>query len=480
MVPAPPPTPDIESAAVGPPWRSPAGRMMVGSGVRETGQARPVVFPVAGPVRYVNDFGACRDGCRRQHKGNDVIGDRLQPLLAMHDGVIDHLTINHPTAGFGVTIRDADGWEYAVFHVNNDTPGTDDGADDGSWRFAPGLAPGSPVTAGQLIAWMGDSGNSEGSVPHAHVEIHTPDGRAINPYWSLQQAQRAEDCSITEVADAPPAPPADRDPATLPGAWMTHDISGGRPGSGATVARMWIGPAGFTPIDSASLWVGDARYHDDCSQPQQAPPPVPSDLGPILATIRAVESGGDYMAQAKGSTASGAYGFLDSSWGGYMGYRRALDAPPPVQDAKAAELARLILDRNGGDVSTISVSWYIGHVPRGEEFDRVPSVGMNTVTPRQYQARWLKTYARILGTPGEWVAPAPSAPEVDTSRTCRTVVVDVGSPRRPELVLTEAQRFAADPAGRTVLAPDDPCDPQRIAPAMAPQAAMPRRLQGPR
>ena len=52
-----------------------------------------------------------------------------------------------------------------------------------------------------------------------------------------------------------------------------------------------------------------------------------------------MESGGDYTVSVTTSTASGAYGFLDSSWGGYGGYARAKDAPPAVQDAKAAELA---------------------------------------------------------------------------------------------------------------------------------------------
>ena len=94
---------------------------MVPAGAVDGGHLRPITFPVAGPVSYVNDFGACRDGCRRAHRGNDVIGDRLQPLLAMHDGVVDHL-VDHATAGYGVVIRDDEGWEYRVYHVNNDTP----------------------------------------------------------------------------------------------------------------------------------------------------------------------------------------------------------------------------------------------------------------------------------------------------------------------------------------------------------------------
>ena len=114
---------------------------MVPSGAFESGQVRAITFPVAGPISYVNDWGACHDGCARAHKGNDLIGDRRQPILAMHDGVIDHL-VDHPTAGFGVAIRDDEGWQYHVYHMNNDSPGSDDGADDGTWRFLPGIVPG--------------------------------------------------------------------------------------------------------------------------------------------------------------------------------------------------------------------------------------------------------------------------------------------------------------------------------------------------
>jgi hypothetical protein len=115
------------------------------------------------------------------------------------------------------------------------------------------------------------------------------------------------------------------------------------------------------------------------------------DMDRILGTIRKLESGGNYTAKNPSSTASGAYQFLDSSWAGYGGYRRAADAPAHVQDAKAREYAQQILDRNGGDVSTIPVSWYIGHVPKGDEWDRVPAGG-NTASPRAYQSKWMGYY----------------------------------------------------------------------------------------
>lgn len=58
----------------------------------------------------------------------------------------------------------------------------------------------------------------------------------------------------------------------------------------------------------------------------------------IASRIKRCESGGRYDAVNKsGSSASGAYQYLDSSWAGYGGYRRAKDAPAAVQDRKFQE-----------------------------------------------------------------------------------------------------------------------------------------------
>ena len=107
-----------------------------------------------------------------------------------------------------------------------------------------------------------------------------------------------------------------------------------------------------------------------------APPPiicgtVSGPVAVVLETIRTLESGGNYQAKAAGSTASGAYQFLDSTWNNYGGYQRAADAPAAVQDAKAAEHVTGILDAHDQDVTTVPVTWYIGHVPDR----RLPRVG---------------------------------------------------------------------------------------------------------
>jgi hypothetical protein len=74
--------------------------------------------------------------------------------------------------------------------MNNDEPGTDNAR--GGFRncIVPSLAVGERVEEGQLIGWVGDSGNAEGTAPHVHFEIRTPTGLPIDPYESLKASTR--------------------------------------------------------------------------------------------------------------------------------------------------------------------------------------------------------------------------------------------------------------------------------------------------
>lgn len=122
----------------------------------------------------------------------------------------------------------------------------------------------------------------------------------------------------------------------------------------------------------------------------------PIDMVAVLATIRDVESSDNYEAEAEGSTASGAYQFIEATWDNYDGYARAVDAPPDVQDNKAVEHVTTILATVDGDLVLVGVVWYLGHVPEDEdEWDTVPG-NANTLTPREYQTRWLDTYTDIV------------------------------------------------------------------------------------
>jgi Peptidase family M23/Transglycosylase-like domain len=157
-------------------------------------------------------------------------------------------------------------------------------------------------------------------------------------------------------------------------------------------------------------------------------------LAVVLATIRELESSGNYQAQSAGSTASGAYQFLDSTWAGFGGYPRAVAAPASVQDARATQDVNNILAAHNGDVAAIPPVWYVGVVyPVGDpRWDQIPwpSAG-NTITPRQYQTRWLNIYQRLLNTtPGATTATpttsggTPATAPVPVTSGCAPTSVD--------------------------------------------------------
>src|SRR4051794_10824885 len=128
-----------------------------------------ITFPVDGPVHYSDDFGDCRSGCARHHEGNDLLGAKLMHEVAASDGTIAWVHgDNTGTAGNMLQLTGKDGWEYWYIHNNNDTPGPDDGPNPAKWKLAPGIKAGSKVKAGQFIAFMGDSGDAEGTQPHLH------------------------------------------------------------------------------------------------------------------------------------------------------------------------------------------------------------------------------------------------------------------------------------------------------------------------
>ena len=145
----------------------------------------PLTFPVVEPVHYFDDFGGVR-----KHPGNDLMGAKLDHELAANDGTITFVrgdSSGH--SGNMLILTGTDGWKYWYIHINNDTPGTDDGKNPAQWRFAPGIALGVHVKRGQFIAYMGDSGEAETTDPHLHFELHRPDDTFIDPYTSLRLAQ---------------------------------------------------------------------------------------------------------------------------------------------------------------------------------------------------------------------------------------------------------------------------------------------------
>jgi len=176
---------------------------------------------------------------------------------------------------------------------------------------------------------------------------------------------------------------------------------------------------------------------------------LPSQIANILATIRYVESRGNYNAPPNKGGASGAYQFIASTWDGFGGYSQAYLAPPEVQDERAALDVDRFLAQWNNDVSMIPVMWYFPRASREVELMDivpVPSAG-NVLTVREYQQRWLGVWAFLSGQPiprqltfAEALArlglppelPAPQAVDPDTPAVERkaTIAFPVIGPTR--------------------------------------------------
>ncbi len=172
------------AAAIGPAAVAGAGEPP--NRVRRVKVTRDIVFPIVGATRTVSGFGDCRDNCTREHHGNDILtyGWKGVPVVASHDGVITE--IRDDGEWCNVQVTGEDGWYTRYVHLNNDTPGYDD---EDYVCVPPGLAEGSTVQAGQLIGWVGDSGNAENTQPHIHYEIRMPSGLPVDPLRSLKAAR---------------------------------------------------------------------------------------------------------------------------------------------------------------------------------------------------------------------------------------------------------------------------------------------------
>lgn len=149
---------------------------------------RPIVFPVNGVYSFRDDFHEPRGNGTRLHLGNDIIAAKMTPLVATVDGYVNYLAIPEQVWGYEIELQDDEGYSYDYLHVNNDTPGTDDGKGGEVNAYAPGIVRGMRVTKGQFIGWVGDSGNAEETIPHLHFEMRDPSHAVINPFPSLNAA----------------------------------------------------------------------------------------------------------------------------------------------------------------------------------------------------------------------------------------------------------------------------------------------------
>jgi murein DD-endopeptidase MepM/ murein hydrolase activator NlpD len=157
--------------------------------VREPGDAmgaellarRPLQMPVAGipPASLSDQYTQGRAG--HTHEAIDILAPAGTPVVAVDDGRITKLFTSKP-GGLTVYQYDPQGrLAYYYAHLQ---------------RYADGLHEGMDVKRGQVVGYVGSSGNADARVPHLHFAVFrlgTParwwEGEAVNPYPALSRAQ---------------------------------------------------------------------------------------------------------------------------------------------------------------------------------------------------------------------------------------------------------------------------------------------------
>lgn len=114
----------------------------------------------------------------------------------------------------------------------------------------------------------------------------------------------------------------------------------------------------------------------------------------ILEKVKFCESRGDYRAQNRYSSASGAYQVVSGTWNNYAGYANAKDAPPNVQDRFAREL----FDRRGLQPWEASRACWAGG--SGDEYGEAKLISQDNTNNCVLWAKKVTGYSGTLGAGG--------------------------------------------------------------------------------
>jgi Peptidase family M23 len=143
------------------------------------------VFPLVAKTDLWDNYGDQRPNGR--HAGIDMENPWRAPVVAVEDGRVEYAS--SALGGCMLYLYGSSGTMYMYIHLNNDlTPRNDDmGGCVRDVSFA--VPDGAKVTAGQQVAWVGDSGDATGN-PHLHFEVHPNDGVDVNPFKHLKRAAK--------------------------------------------------------------------------------------------------------------------------------------------------------------------------------------------------------------------------------------------------------------------------------------------------
>ncbi|HYI10215.1 MAG TPA: M23 family metallopeptidase [Thermoanaerobaculia bacterium] len=130
-------------------------------------------MPVVGitPSHLSNSWGADRDGGRRKHRGIDIFAPKGTAVVAVADGFISYIG-DQPKGGNCLWLTTESGASFYYAHLD---------------RWASGLYEGMEVRTGDLLGYVGNTGNAKTTPPHLHFGVNDND-EMVNPYPILTKA----------------------------------------------------------------------------------------------------------------------------------------------------------------------------------------------------------------------------------------------------------------------------------------------------
>lgn len=139
-------------------------------------------MPVVGvqPNDLYDSWHASRDGGRRKHKGIDIFAPKGTAVVAVTDGIISYIG-EQPKGGLCLWLTNESGASFYYAHLD---------------RWAPGLFEGMEVRSGDLLGYVGNTGNAKTTPPHLHFAVNEND-EMVNPYPILTRAAVVKRARVT-------------------------------------------------------------------------------------------------------------------------------------------------------------------------------------------------------------------------------------------------------------------------------------------
>lgn len=143
-------------------------------------------FPVAGPARYSHDWLYPRYGPGfRFHLGTDVFAAYGTPVRAPIEGIVQ--SHNEALGGLSVKVVMPDRTYFYLAHLSG---------------LVEGFTEGMSVATGDIVGYVGDSGNAKGGAPHVHVGVYPKGGPPVDPKPILDQFLADAEAALPAVVAA--------------------------------------------------------------------------------------------------------------------------------------------------------------------------------------------------------------------------------------------------------------------------------------